>query len=134
MNSIKITKAERNRKQENQRQRNFYNTLTPPKLIDKRSTLNTVHRLSKKFGYDTECIEENDFTRNQRVEFANKAAKYIGGKTFSKKQTRFDKMRSKEELGFKLETNPVITKFKKVDAILRKTLLSEALFTIRKTK
>ena len=61
-----------------------------------------------------------------------KATEYCGGKTFKKKQTRFDKMKSKEELGFELKMNPVITEFRKADQILKKLVLANALFQIKK--
>ena len=67
-----------------------------------------------------------------REEFRNKAAKYQGGKTFAKKQTRFDKMKLKEELGFELKMNPVITKMKRADEIMKRVLLSDALLRIRR--
>ena len=61
-----------------------------------------------------------------------KAAEYCGGKTFNKKQTRFDKMKKKEELGFELEMNPVVTQWRKVDGILNRFLVGRALLEIKK--
>ena len=98
MDSVKISNAARGQKKYKMKQVISYNSLTPPKLTDKRSTINTVNRLMKKYGYDdTYDVDECSYLKNQRVEFMNKAAKYVSdGKTFSKKQTRFDKMKKKE--------------------------------------
>ena len=90
-----------------------------------------MSRLEKKYGYDYDNVDDCQLLREMREEFRNKAARYQGGKTFAKKQTRFDKMKLKEELGFELKTNPVITKLKRADNILKRTLLSDALMQMR---
>ena len=132
MNAIKITNTERTRKRESKKEEWF--PLTPPKYIDKKSTLNTVGRMSKKFGFDTENLNESAMVRQMRVNFENKAAKYVGGGTFTKKQTRFDKMRFKEETGFQPGKNPIVKQLGKVDRILKKFLLERGLFAISKAK
>ena len=40
-------------------------------------------------------------------------------------------MKAKEELGFELKTNPVITHFRKADQVLKKLVLANALFKIK---
>ena len=65
-------------------------------------------------------IVKDTLEKEMTEEFRMKAAEYCGGRTFKKKQTRFDKMRTKEELGFKPEMNPVVTNFRKADTILKK--------------
>ena len=46
--------------------------------------------------------------------------------------TRFDKMKKKEELGFDLKQNPVISHYKRADKIMKKFLLADALFAINR--
>ena len=41
-------------------------------------------------------------------------------------------MKLKEELGFELKMNPVITKMKRADEIMKRVLLSDALLRIRR--
>lgn len=65
-----------------------------------------------------------------RQEFQDKAVKYCGGKEFSKKQTRFDKMRMKEETGFKLEELPIKKKLRKADLIITTLLKKQALYVL----
>ena len=60
----------------------------------------------------------------------NDATRYLGGKTYAKKQTRFEKMSKKEGSGFRLEVNPILKKFRKTDNTLRKIMLSDAFSTL----
>ena len=122
MDRVKITNSERDRKKRNKKDGDY--VLTPPKYIEKKSTLNTVNRMAKKFGYNTEH-DENDVLRSMRVNFMNDMARYIGGKTFTKKQTRFDKMKLKEEKGFQPKVNPLIRNFGRTENALRKILLQD---------
>ena len=130
LKDIKITKNERNKKTE--RRKDKINHLTPEKLTSRNSTYNTVYRLEKKYGYDYDNAEDCKLLKRMQEEFRMKAAEYCGGKTFKKKQTRFDKMEFKEEFGFELEMNPVITHFKKADKILSKLAMANALFKMKK--
>ena len=54
--------------------------------------------------------------------FNSKMNKYLGNKEFAKKQSRMDRVRLREEINFKLEVNPLVKIFskinKKVEAIL----------------
>ena len=86
----KIKNSERCRKLE--KKKFVMNHTTPPKFISKRSNCNTLTRMAHKFGYDTERVGETRFEKQKREEFECNAEKYLGGKTFAKKQTRFDKM------------------------------------------
>jgi hypothetical protein len=74
---------------------------------------NTVHRWERKFGYNFTVneVEIHPYLKNAREEFEAKAVKYCGGYHAAKKQTRFDKMKLKEEMGFKLERLPIMKKF-----------------------
>ena len=130
LRDIKITKCERNKKTERRKEK--FNHLTPEKITSRESTYNSVARLEKKYGYDYENVDDCQLLRRMREEFRMKAAEYCGGRTFKKKQTRFDKMKAKEELGFELKMNPVVTNFKKADKILQKLVLCDALYKIKK--
>ena len=66
MDKMKITNAERNRKKQAKRDGDW--VMTPPKYTEKKSTRNTVNRMAKKFGYNTEG-DENDVMREMRVDF-----------------------------------------------------------------
>ena len=130
MDSVKIRKSERTRKLNSRKDGEMY-VLTPPKMISKRSTMNTVNRMSKKFGYDYTASEDDRRMIDQQADFKNKAAKYLGGRAFTKKMTRFDKMRMKEELGFEPKMNPIVSEFKKVDKAMKKILLLEGFLALR---
>lgn len=136
MNSIKIHKNARQSKRESERLSIAYNSITPPKYIQKRSVFNTVARLEKRFGYSFDTPEDElcQTLRNQRQEFQDKAVKYCGGYNFCKKQTRFDKMRMKEATGFKLEELPIKKTFKKIDQMLVKELKRDALLALFRNK
>ena len=41
--------------------------------------------------------------KEKREEFTQKAEKYCRGELYVKKQSRFDKMKKKEEIGFELK-------------------------------
>lgn len=60
--------------------------------------------------------------------------KYCGGSTFSKKQTRFDKMRMKEQLGFNLNEIPIKRIFRRIDIKLNAILKQEAFAIIMKAR
>lgn len=135
MNSIKVHNA-RQKKRESERLSMAYNCLTPPKYIQKRSVYNTVARLEKRFGYSFDTPEEElcQTLRSQRQEFQDKAAKYCGGYNFCKKQTRFDKMRMKEENGFRLEELPIKKVYRRIDQMLVKELKRDALMALIRNK
>jgi hypothetical protein len=78
MYQVKNTKSERNKKVD--RKKDTYNHLTPEKYTSKRSTINTVSRLEKRYGYHFESVDDCELMRRTREEFREKAAKYVGGK------------------------------------------------------
>lgn len=69
---------------------------------------------------------------DMRNQFRDKAAKYYGGHSKGRKMTRFDKMKKKEQLGLDFKKNPVITQFGKVDRILKKHVLEDALYALKR--
>ena len=104
MITYKIHKSERLQKRDSERERIRYNNTTPPKYMMRSSIYNTVARWEKHCGYNFE-VPENELTpmlRQSRQVFRDKAVKYCRGDVFAKKQTRFDKMKLKEETGFRL--------------------------------
>ena len=134
MYSCKIHNSERQRKKE--KERVTFNHATPPKLIMKSSVINTVHRWEKHFGYDFD-VPESEITpvlRRSRQEFREKAAIYCRGDVFTKKQTRFDKMRLKEETGFSLEELPIRKRLRKADLIITTLMKKQALFALAALK
>lgn len=88
-------------------------------------------------GYDFQCpeTEVSPMLREMRQEFEDKAVKYCGGgHVFRKKMTRFDKMKIKEETGFKLEEMPIKKKFRRADQILTTLMKKQALFALFRCK
>lgn len=122
----------RRRKRESEKIYIQYNSITPPKYVVKKSVRNTVKRWEEKFGYNYDCPEDqvDPYMRELRQEFQDKAAKYCGGYNFVKKQTRFDKMKMKEEMGFKLEEMPIKKKLKRADHIIGTLMKRQALFAL----
>ena len=86
--------------------------------------------MAKKFGYNTEG-DENDVMREMRVDFMNNMARYVGGRTFTKKQTRMDKVNRKSELGFKPAMNPLIKTFGRTDKVMKKNLLADVFAVLK---
>lgn len=114
----------------------MFNHLTPPKYTEKSSIYNTVARWEKHCGYDFN-VPETELTpmlRQSRQEFREKAAKYCRGDMFAKKQTRFDKMKLKEEMGFRLEELPIKKQFKRADQIVTTLMKKQALFALLSCK
>ena len=59
-----------------------------------------------------------------KEEFQDKMVKYLGNNTFVKKQSRMEKVQTKERLGFKNEINPLIRIFGKINQKVEKELLA----------
>ena len=91
-----------------------------------------ISQMEKHFDYDV-----NPNTCGSKVlmgmvqELYTKLKLYYGPKEYVKKMTRTDKRRAKEEHGVVLARNPILKRWKRVDDILRKKMLS-ALFSYNK--
>jgi hypothetical protein len=72
--------------------------------------------------------------RQSRQEFREKAAKYCRGHEFTKKQTRFDKMKMKEEMGFRLEELPIKKQFRRADYLVTNLMKKQAFFALLSCK
>lgn len=137
MDSIKIHKNDRHRIRENMKNNRGFDKdmMTPPKSI-RNAVYYTVRRWEKKFGYDLKGNEHETepMLRQITQEFHENAEKYCGGTYFAKKQTRFDKMKLKEETGFKLQEMPIRKKFRKADQIIATLLKKQAMFALMRCK
>lgn len=110
--------------------------MTPPKSESRRYVQTKVSKWEKKYGYDFDCPEHevDPMLRQKRQEFLDKATKQCGGFVMCKKQTRFDKMRMKEENGFVLEELDVRKQLRRVDHIMTALMKKTALFELRRLK
>ena len=124
MDTIKIKSQQRDRKKQSRKQINEW-IMTPPKSETKKTTYWAVQRLCAKYGYER-GPNETELVRKMRQDFKNGATQYLGGKIYTKKRTRFDKMKFKEETGFSLEVNPILKTYSKLDNAFKKMLLSDA--------
>jgi hypothetical protein len=109
---------------------------TPPKMMSSSATWLIVNGWASKFGYDFECdgkqclpwnckeLEVSQRLKDMRQEFRQKAEKYCGGDLTSvKKQSRFDKMRMKEEMNFSLGEMPLRKKLRRVDLVVERAMM-----------
>ena len=131
MEKIKIHNSQRNIKKQNRKETDNY-FLTHPKRNYRQYTSRKVFELQRKLGYDYEDTEDSRLMVHLRNEFRDKAAKYYGGHKMGRKMTRFDKMKKKEELGFNLKENPILSHYTRVDKIVERFLLADALFAMKK--
>ena len=80
--------------------------------------------------------------RQMRQEFQDKAAKYCQGADRGdeswcgsrKKLNRFDKMKMKEEIGFKLEELPVRKQLRRADLIITRLMKKQVMFMLSRVK
>lgn len=59
-----------------------------------------------------------------KEEFQDKMVKYLGNRTYVKKQSRMEKVHKKEQLGFKNEINPLIRIFGRINQKVEKEMLA----------
>ncbi len=65
-------------------------------------------------GYD---FEDNGcrVLKYMKEQYRSKMIKYLGNGVFEKKQSRMDKVRIKEQIGFKNQINPLVKVFSRIN-------------------
>ncbi len=70
-------------------------------------------------GYDYED-DGNKVLKYMKEQYQNKMNKYYGSRIIDKKRSRMDKVRLKEQIGFKNEINPIVKIFSKIERKMQK--------------
>ncbi len=81
--------------------------------------INRIPILEKRMGYDYED-NGNKVLKYMKEEYRNKMIKYFGDGVFEKKQSRMDKVRLKEQIGFKNQINPIVKIFSRINKKLER--------------
>ncbi len=96
--------------------------ITPPKKAHTKRAIAKIQGLSRRMGYDYECNDSKTM-KWMKEEFDNKTAGYIGNQYIAAKQGRMDKIRLKEQLNFKIQVNPLVKTFSRLNTKVEKMLL-----------
>lgn len=83
---------------------------------------NKYYKFEKEKGYDYD-YKGSRALKWMKEEFQDKMVKYLGSKTFVKKQSRMEKIEMKERLGFKNEINPIIRIFSRINQKVERDML-----------
>lgn len=102
----------------------------PPKRKYKQASYLQFMRIKKSLGYDIEFTEESKSLKWCCEDFGNKFALYNGGKYRRNKMGRIDKIKAKEETGFKMVKNPFLSKLEKMCRILNGNFVQPAFDSI----
>ena len=85
---------------------------------------NKFRALEKKLGYNYQSHQSKTL-KWMHEEFEDKMHKDLGGGEFHKRLSRMEKVEMKERLNFKLERNPLLTLFNRINLRVEEKLLRE---------